>query len=94
MDPKNADTSGLGAKPVDPNAPSASGPEAGGTVPRPLPTLHADYFTPGTTPAAADLTPGAHAVGTPQIQIPPTQPKPRLNPPNEASPLKDPETPQ
>ncbi|MCU1320513.1 MAG: rod shape-determining protein MreC [Acidobacteriaceae bacterium] len=36
------------------------GPSAvGGRVPRPLPTLHPDRYTSGSTPSAADLTPGA-----------------------------------
>lgn len=32
---------------------------AGPVVPRPLPALHPDRYTPGVTPPAADLTPGA-----------------------------------
>ncbi len=39
--------------------------EPGGAVPRPLPTVHPDRFSPGATPAAADLTPGAPQRGTP-----------------------------
>jgi rod shape-determining protein MreC len=51
----------------DPNAP-ASAPVAPGTnpaapavvpVPHPLPTLHPDRYTPGDTPPASELTPGA-----------------------------------
>jgi rod shape-determining protein MreC len=41
-------------------APAAPGTAApGGVVPKPLPTLHPDRYTPGTTPPAADLRPGA-----------------------------------
>ncbi len=34
-------------------------------VPRPQPTLHPDKYTPGTTPSAEDLTPGAPKAGAP-----------------------------
>ena len=47
---------------IDPNAPAtpaADAQNAGGKVPHPLPTLHPDRYTPGTTPSAADLTPGS-----------------------------------
>jgi rod shape-determining protein MreC len=52
----------------DENAPEADPTKAaadakpavpGGVVPHPLPTLHPDRYTPGTTPSAASLTPGA-----------------------------------
>lgn len=39
--------------------------EPGGAVPRPLPTIHPDRYSPGTTPPAADLTPGAPRQGAP-----------------------------
>ncbi|HZL25476.1 MAG TPA: rod shape-determining protein MreC [Acidobacteriaceae bacterium] len=45
--------------------PNAAGASAAGAtpaapvVPRPLPALHPDRYTPGVTPPAADLTPGA-----------------------------------
>src|SRR5215469_4632377 len=50
----------------DPNAPpGASVAHPAGVVPKPLPTLHPDRYTPGTTPPAASLTPGAgHLAGT------------------------------
>ena len=58
----------------DNTAPAATTPNAPGTpaaplsavVPRPTPTLHPDRYTPGSTPPAADLTPGAanHSVTT------------------------------
>ena len=46
--------------PVTP-APAAGVPlaKAGGVVPKPLPTLHPDRYTPGSTPSASQLTPGA-----------------------------------
>jgi rod shape-determining protein MreC len=48
----------------DPNNPAAARPDSnatdpGGRVPKPLPTLHPDRYTPGSTPSAADLTPGS-----------------------------------
>jgi rod shape-determining protein MreC len=49
---------------ANPAAPSAV------TVPKPLPTLHSDRYTPGATPSAASLTPGernpAPTVTTPE----------------------------
>ena len=45
---------------ADPNAAGATpAAPAAAVVPRPLPTLHPDRYTPGVTPQAADLTPGA-----------------------------------
>ncbi|WP_035348705.1 rod shape-determining protein MreC [Edaphobacter aggregans] len=58
----------------DPNAPAgaadAEKPTAAnpaGVVPKPLPTLHPDRYTPGTTPPASSLTPGA---GHPEGHVP------------------------
>jgi rod shape-determining protein MreC len=39
--------------------PATPGAAPGGVVPKPLPTLHPDRYSPGTTPPAADLKPGA-----------------------------------
>jgi rod shape-determining protein MreC len=39
--------------------PAAPGANPGGVVPKPLPTIRPDRYTPGTTPSAADLKPGA-----------------------------------
>jgi rod shape-determining protein MreC len=39
--------------------PATPGAPPGGVVPKPLPTIHPDRYTPGTTPPAADLKPGA-----------------------------------
>lgn len=55
--PPDAKSSEAAALP-EVNAPS-------GTIPRPLPALHADRFTPGSTPSAAQLIPGAPATATP-----------------------------
>jgi rod shape-determining protein MreC len=61
----------------DPNAPAkptSTNPAV--TVPKPLPTLHPDRYTPGTTPPASALTPGAgHPPGattrSTAVQVPP-----------------------
>ncbi len=45
-----------------------------GIVPRPLPTVHPDRYTPGTTPPASSLTPGA---GHPATATPPAAPSPK-----------------
>ncbi len=39
--------------------PGAVGTAPGGAVPKPLPTIHPDRYTPGTSPPAASLKPGA-----------------------------------
>jgi rod shape-determining protein MreC len=51
----NADGSvpGADASANDPNKP-------GGAVPKPIPALHPDRYTPGVTPSAADLKPGGN----------------------------------
>jgi rod shape-determining protein MreC len=41
-----------------PGTPAAPAAAPGGVVPHPLPTLHSDRYTPGSTPSAADLKPG------------------------------------
>jgi rod shape-determining protein MreC len=59
-------------------------------VPKPLPTIHSDRYSPGATPSAADLKPGAAETTNstaPQTPTPdatthpptskPAQPKPR-----------------
>jgi rod shape-determining protein MreC len=70
-------------------------------VPKPLPTIHPDRYTPGTTPSAADLKPGAgentpiSTVPTPATQPPttsqPATPKPRKPQPQPDS-TKPPDT--
>ncbi len=67
------------AKPAAPDTPAsdAAAKEPGGAVPRPLPTVHADRYTPGTTPPAADLTPGGRRPSAPPPPAPPpTSPEP------------------
>jgi rod shape-determining protein MreC len=44
---------------TNPAAPTSPGATPGGVVPKPLPTLHPDRYSPGSTPSAADLKPGA-----------------------------------
>jgi rod shape-determining protein MreC len=54
--------------------PAASGAQPGGVVPKPLPTVHPDRYTSGSTPPAADLKPGG---SNPTVVNPPpatTQP--------------------
>jgi rod shape-determining protein MreC len=70
-------------------------------VPKPLPTIHPDRYTPGTTPSAADLKPGAgentptSTVPTPATQPPttsqPATPKPR-KPQSQSGSTKPPDT--
>ena len=50
-DPDNPET--------NPATAAAPGATPGGIVPKPLPTLHPDRYSPGSTPPAADLKPGA-----------------------------------
>ncbi len=53
-----------GEKAADANAAKAAAADprnAGGAVPRPVPTVHPDRYSPGTTPPAIDLRPGAPA---------------------------------
>lgn len=95
IDPKYVDPASPDAKPADPNA--AASKEPGGVVPKPLQTLHTDHFTPGTTPPAVDLTPGAPASANPQTQVPtpaPPQRKPRTVPEPDLAPSTTPESPQ
>ncbi len=72
VDPKYIDPTILpaDAKPGEPGDAAAVVKEPGGTVPKPLPTLHSDHFTPGTTPPASSLTPGAPAVAVPLDRVP------------------------
>lgn len=80
IDPKYVDAAD--AKTGDTAMPeaSATAKEAGGTVPKPLPTLHADHFTPGTTPPASSLTPGAPASAVHGDETPMEAPAPRKTP--------------
>jgi rod shape-determining protein MreC len=78
------------AAPVTPNAPVGEN-GAGIPTPKPLQALHPDHFTPGTTPPAVDLTPGAPASSVP-LQIPATEPAPRRPRPS-TPPAASPSTP-
>jgi rod shape-determining protein MreC len=66
---------GNAATPAAPAATAAAGPVI--LVPHPLPTVHADRFTAGSTPPAAELTPGKANPAPPQSQqnqtVPPAQ---------------------
>ncbi len=65
---------------------------AGGQVPRPLPTLHPDRYSPGTTPPASSLTPGASRPAAPPQPTPHTesQPEPQTAPSTDPAPTPPP----
>ncbi|WP_260737162.1 rod shape-determining protein MreC [Tunturiibacter lichenicola] len=54
-------------------------------VPKPLPTIRPDRYTPGTTPSAADLKPGA-GENTPISTVPAPSPQPSTAPSSPAAP--------
>ena len=58
-----------------PSAPSSPIVPAAVTVPHPVPAVHPDRFSPGSTPPAAELTPGG------KNSPPATQPNPQQPPP-------------
>ncbi len=58
--------------------PAAPGTTPGRVVPKPLPTIHPDRYSTGSTPPAADLKPGG---SNPQPAKPNTPPNPRSEPP-------------
>ncbi len=73
LTPPAADPSATAKPKATPGTPDAK--EPGGAVPRPLPTLHSDRYSPGATPPASSLTPGGAA--PPQPAPPPqTNPEP------------------
>src|SRR3984957_1919902 len=95
----DADHPDATATPGTPGAPAATAPEA--VLPHPLPTLHPDRYTTGSTPSAADLKPGGGAnnptrnAASPSTTAPPTSPsstqkahKPK--PPTAPPPASDP----
>jgi rod shape-determining protein MreC len=58
----------------------------GGVVPKPLPTVHPDRYTQGTTPPAADLRPGAPETNNPVKPVappPPSTTQPQTTPQQE-----------
>ena len=69
---------------TDTATPGATTP--GGVVPKPLPTIHPDRYTPGTTPSAADLKPGAAERNNP-TSIAPPQPPSATQPPATSQPV-------
>jgi rod shape-determining protein MreC len=70
---------------VDPASPTAS------KVPRPLPTLRPDRYTPGSTPSATELTPGS---ASPNILARPSYTPPPADPDTPAKKPKANSTPQ
>ena len=59
---------------------AASPKTAGGTLKQPPPTVHADRYTPGTTPPASSLTPGAPHPNSAPATLDDTSPPPRTTP--------------
>jgi rod shape-determining protein MreC len=70
--------------------PGAAAATPGRVMPKPIPTLHPDRYTPGTTPPAADLKPGAPERNNPtSVSSPPsTIDQPSTNPQPAAKPRK------
>jgi len=54
-----------------PTAPGTAAGPPGGTVPHPLPAVHADRYSPGATPPAADLKPGTRNTTVIANPVPP-----------------------
>ncbi|MEO8737876.1 MAG: rod shape-determining protein MreC [Edaphobacter sp.] len=85
--------------PAAPAAPGAnpSAPPVSAT-PRPLPTIHSDRYTPGDTPPAATLTPGARARFennvVPAPTLPHSSPDPAAQKPRRTPQPKAPAAPQ
>jgi rod shape-determining protein MreC len=76
-----------------PAAPGVTAANPGGVVPKPLPTVHPDRYTQGSTPPASDLKPGAaggnaatptspSSPKVPQNDSPAVPGKPRKSPPD------------
>jgi rod shape-determining protein MreC len=85
-------------QPESPATPNAPGTPPTTVVPKPLPTIRPDRYTPGTTPSAADLKPGAgENTPTNTTQTPTTQPpstsQPTVVKPRKPQPQPDPTTP-
>jgi rod shape-determining protein MreC len=82
-DPDHPDAS------TTPGAPPAA---PGGVIPKPIPTVHPDRYTPGTTPPASDLKPGAAGTDPATITSPPpttsapTTPQPTIEKPHKPKP--------
>src|SRR3981189_368613 len=72
---------------TNPATPATPGTTPGGVVPNPLPTLHPDRYSPGSTPSAADLKPGAAERNNPtSLTNPP--PSTSTQPPSQLTPAK------
>jgi rod shape-determining protein MreC len=72
---------------TNPATPATPGTAPGGVVPKPLPTLHPDRYSPGSTPSAADLKPGAAERNNPtNITNPPSSTS--TQPPTQPTPAK------
>ncbi len=86
--PSLNDNNGSGTNGTN-QAPGTAAPagQPGGIVPVPPPTIHPDRYTPGATPPAADLTPGAR---NNEIVTPAPAPASTLNP--ATSPASAPKT--
>jgi rod shape-determining protein MreC len=67
--------------------PAAPGTTPGGVVPKPLPTLHPDRYTSGSTPSAADLKPGAAETTNP-TNTTNSPPSTSTHPPPQPTPAK------
>lgn len=81
-----------------PTTPGAAAANPGRIVPKPLPTVHPDRYTPGSTPPAADLKPGAPERNNPSsVSAPPlsttaqpsTTPQPAAAKPRKPQPQAD-----
>ena len=72
---------------TNPATPSAPSTTPGGVVPKPLPTLHPDRYSPGSTPPAADLKPGAAERNNPTTVTNPP-PSTSTQPPTQPTPAK------
>ncbi len=72
---------------TNPANPAAPGATPGGVVPKPIPTLRPDRYSPGSTPSAADLKPGAAERNNPTTV---TNPPPAVStqPPTQSTPAK------
>jgi len=66
---------------------AAPGANPGGVVPKPLPTIHPDRYSPGSTPPATDLKPGAPERNNPTTVTNPPPPT-SSQPPAQSTPTK------
>jgi rod shape-determining protein MreC len=67
--------------------PAAPGATPGGVVPKPPPALHPDRYSPGSTPSAADLKPGATERNNP-APVPNPPPSKTPEPATQPAPTK------